>query len=295
MLYRFLLSLGGLAVSAYCGLCLYLYAYQTRFIFKPSRDLEQTPEALQLDYEDIWLPVGAAGEIHGWWLPALTSAPQGRNRVLLYLHGNSHNIGGNLANAQRFQRLGFSVFLFDYRGYGLSPGPFPSEQQVYEDAATAWAYLTQTRRIPASEIVIYGHSLGGAIAIDLAVKQPEAAGLIVESSFSSMQAAANADGQYRLIPVNWLLTQRFDSLAKAPRLQMPVLYIHGLEDEMLPATMSQQLYAASPDRKALWLVPQAHHADVGDVAEASYLQVVRDFVADYLEAVPQAVGAAEGR
>ncbi|MEO1401316.1 MAG: alpha/beta hydrolase [Cyanobacteria bacterium J06635_1] len=268
------LVLGGGASSLYLGTCVFLYAYQPRLIFKPEPTLDFTPQDLQLDYEEIWLTVGQA-KLHGWWLPSEASS-----RVLLYLHGNGENISANLNHAHRYQQMGFSVLLFDYRGYGLSSGPFPLEKRVYEDAATAWQYLTTQRQIAPENIWIYGHSLGGAIAVDLAVKHPEAAGLIVESSFSAMRQAVDATDQYRWIPVDLILTQRFDSVAKLPNLKMPVLFIHGLEDDTIPATMSQDLYAAAPTPKTLWLVPGANHSDVATVAGEDYFNQVKAFLKD---------------
>ncbi|NEP16283.1 MAG: alpha/beta hydrolase [Leptolyngbya sp. SIO4C1] len=270
-----MLLLGGGVASLYLSVCLFLYVYQPRLIFKPDLNLGISPADLQLEYEEIWLPAGRS-QLHGWWLPTPES-----DRVLLYLHGNGENISANLEHARRYQQMGFSVLLFDYRGYGRSQGPFPSEQRVYEDAALGWNYLTQQRQIDPQNIWIFGHSLGGAIAIDLAVKHPEAAGLIVESSFSSMQAAVASTGQYGWIPVNLILHQRFDSLTKVAQLQLPVFYIHGLADETLPAYMSQDLYAASPEPKALWLVPNADHNDVASTAGEQYFQQVQAFIADH--------------
>ncbi|MEO0456083.1 MAG: alpha/beta hydrolase [Cyanobacteria bacterium P01_A01_bin.114] len=270
--------LGGGVVSLYLGICIFLYAYQTRIIFKPEPTVDFSPQDLQLDYEEIWLTVGQA-QLHGWWLPSSASS-----RVLLYLHGNGENIAANLNHAHRYQQMGFSVLLFDYRGYGRSDGPFPSEQRVYEDAAVAWQYLTTQRQVAPSDIWIYGHSLGGAIAVDLAVKHPEAAGLVVESSLSSMHQAVNATGQYDWIPVNLILTQRFNSVAKLSSLQMPVLFIHGLEDDILPSDMSQLLYAAAPTPKTLWLVPGAGHNNVAEVAGEEYFRQVEAFFEDSLQA-----------
>jgi alpha-beta hydrolase superfamily lysophospholipase len=119
--------------------------------------------------------------IHVWWIAAQPDA-----KVLLYLHGNGINMGAAVANAHQFHQLGFSVLLIDYRGYGRSEGSFPTETRVYQDAVTAWDYLVKQRQIQPSQIFLFGHSLGGAIAIDLAVQHPDAAGLIVESSFTSM-------------------------------------------------------------------------------------------------------------
>lgn len=273
-----LLSLGLIAGSSYLGLCTFLYFYQTRLIFRPEAQLTIRPEILNIQYKEVWIPTTSSAKLHGWWLPRSKSHGKDADRVLLYLHGNAQNIGGNLENAYRYQQMGFSVLLFDYRGYGLSDGPFPSESQVYEDAAAAWAYLTQTKQIPATSIWLFGHSLGGAVAIDLAQKHPDIAGLIIESSFSSMGETIKSTGQYNMVPVDLLLTQQFKSVEKVPHLTMPVLYIHGLEDSLVPADMSQVLYDASPEPKSLWFVPDADHDNVGSIAGVQYFEMVKSFI-----------------
>lgn len=266
------------AAIAYFGFCLFLFVQQTRLIFFPSKEITKTPKVLHLPYEDVWLPVKLPSRkvelIHGWWIKAKQSP---NSKVLLYLHGNGLNISANIAHASRFQQLGFSVLMIDYRGYGLSEGSFPSEAQVYQDTITAWNYLVQQRQIPPSRIFIYGHSLGGAIAIDLAVKRPEAAGLIVESSFTSISEIVAYRKLFSMFPVNLILTQRFESIKKLHRLKMPVLFIHGTEDTTVPYFMSQQLYAAAPEPKKLILVPGAEHNDLADVAGAKYLQWIDTF------------------
>lgn len=270
------LSIFGVTVASfYLGFCFFLYFYQSRLIFHPKSLIKLTPEEVALEYEDIWLPIASGGRIHGWWLPGADPT-----RTLLYLHGNGGNISDNLEHARRFQQMGFSVFLFDYRGYGLSDGPFPNESRVYEDATAAWDYLTQAREIQPADIYLYGHSLGGAIAIELASHQPQAAALIVQGSFTSMQAAAKAVGRYQLIPIRLLLTQRFDSLSKVEDLNMPLLFIHGLADDDVPARMSRQLYEASPQPKQLWLVPMAGHTDLARIAGQTYFDRVQDFLAE---------------
>ncbi|MBD2461720.1 alpha/beta hydrolase [Oscillatoria sp. FACHB-1407] len=271
------LSVVGLLLVAYGGICLYLYFRQTRFIFFPSPYIETTPDEFGMAYEDVWLSVGNGNppaQLHSWWIPAQSTS----RGVVLYLHGNGANIGANVAQAERFHRLGLSVLLIDYRGYGKSTGGFPSEVKVYEDAAIAWNYLTQERQIPPQQILLYGHSLGGAIATQLAIQQPDAAGLIVQCSFTSIREMTNRMPPYRLLPIDLVLTQRFDSIHKVPRLQMPVLFIHGIADTEVPADMSQSLFDAAPEPKRLWLVPGAGHNNVGDTAGAEYLRVVEQFV-----------------
>lgn len=266
------------AAIAYFGFCLFLFVQQTRFVFFPTQEITKTPKVFNLPYEDVWLPVkvssGKVELIHGWWIKAKQSP---NSKVLLYLHGNGLNISANIAHASRFHQLGFSVLMIDYRGYGRSEGSFPSETQVYQDTIIAWNYLVQQRQIPPSHIFIYGHSLGGAIAIDLAVKRPEAAGLIVESSFTSIREMVAHRNLFPMFPVNLILTQRFESIKKLPRLKMPVLFIHGTEDTTVPYFMSQELYAVTPEPKKLILVPGAEHNDLADVAGVKYLQWVDAF------------------
>ncbi|MBD0340723.1 MAG: alpha/beta fold hydrolase, partial [Microcoleus sp. Co-bin12] len=203
----------------------------------------------------------------------------GLRGVVLYLHGNGSNVGANVEHANRFHRLGLSVFTIDYRGYGKSQGDFPSESQVYEDAQVAWDYLVQQRGVKPHQIYIYGHSLGGAIAIDLAVRHPEAAGLIVEGSFTSTRAMVDFQkGLFWLFPIDWLLTQRFDSLSKVDRLQMPVLFIHGTADNVVPVEMSKKLFDAAPEPKQLYIVPDGGHNNVAQIGGAEYLQIVSQFL-----------------
>jgi pimeloyl-ACP methyl ester carboxylesterase len=289
-----LLTVGGVLTVAYTSACLYLLLQQNRFIFFPSPVIEKTPAFLELDYEDVWLPVSAgAGKvehIHGWWIPAASpkipdnslefrGGIEGAAGVVLHLHGNGVNMGANVNQAHRFHTLGLDVLMIDYRGYGRSQGSFPSEAQVYEDAETAWNYLVLKRGINPGGIFIYGHSLGGAIGLELAQRHPEAAGLIVESSFTSMREMVNClHGYFRIFPVNWLLKQRFDSISKVKSLQMPVLFIHGTADDMVPASMSQVLFSAAPEPKQLFLVSGAGHNDVAKVAGAEYLQTVGRFL-----------------
>ncbi|WP_017719915.1 alpha/beta hydrolase [Kamptonema formosum] len=282
LLWKLLLAIGGVLTVAYICACYYLLRQQTRFIFFPSPALEKTPAFLDLDYEDVWLPVPASAgkveHIHGWWVPAASpnSGPAG---VVLYLHGNGINMGANVNHAHRFHQLGFDVLMIDYRGYGCSQGRFPSEAQVYEDAATAWNYLVLKRGMNPGEIFIYGHSLGGAIGLELAVRHPEAAGLIVESSFTSMRDMVSClHGYFRIFPVNLLLKERFDSICKVKSLQMPVLFIHGTADCTVPASMSKILFSAAPEPKQLFFVSGAGHNDVATVAGAQYLQTVGRFL-----------------
>jgi fermentation-respiration switch protein FrsA (DUF1100 family) len=183
-----------------------------------------------------------------------------------------------LARVTAFRQLGFSVLVFDYRGYGLSQGAFPNELQVYEDSQAAWNYLRYVRQIPPEQIIIYGESLGGAIALDLAVKQPEAGGLIMQSSFTSMVEAIRHRGFFQIFPIQMLLTERFDSLSKLRSLRIPVLFLHGTADSVVPSEMSQRLYAAAAEPKQLFLISGADHVRIYQPGQQSYLKAIQRFI-----------------
>jgi uncharacterized protein len=275
---KILAAIGVTTVSIYGLSCFGLWFAQSRFIFKPIRPVTTTPaEAYKLTYQDVYLPVklenGNTENIHGWWIPSDRKDAQ----VLLYLHGTGKNIQANLEHSNRLHKLGFSILLIDYRGYGRSDGDFPSEAGIYLDAQTAWNYLTQQQKINPKQIVIYGHSLGGAIAIDLAQKHPDAAGLIVESSFSSMRDMVYLDPKFSIFPIDILLNQKFDSIHKVADLKMPVLYIHGTADEVIPFNMSQKLFDATLASKQLVFIPNGKHNTNATVGGEMYLQTVRNF------------------
>lgn len=271
VLTKVFLSLCGVLAIICLGLFLFLRFWQTRLIFFPSPVIAAIPADVKLSYEEVWLPV-ATGKIQCWWIPSAKA----EDPVLLYLHGNSSNIGDTVGRALQFHHLA-SVLLIDYRGYGRSSGTFPSEASVYEDAEAAWIYLTKTRQIAPKEIVSYGHSLGGAIAIQLAVQHPEMAGVIVEGTFTSVRAMLDYLIPYQF-PMDWIVTQRFDSLAKVRSLQTPILFIHGTADQTVPAQMSRDLFAAAPEPKQLLLVPNAGHNNTPSLVGTQYLQVIQDFL-----------------
>jgi uncharacterized protein len=274
-IFKVLSILLALLLTLYAGACIFLYVRQAHFIFVPERAIKTTPADFQLKYQDVYIPVtnqrGETEKIHGWWMPH----PNQEGKPLLYLHGNGITVGENAEHANRLYKLGFSVLLIDYRGFGRSEGGFPSESQVYEDAEAAWNYLAKQQK---QKIFIYGHSLGGAVAVDLAMRHPEAAGLMVESSFTSILELTERYSWTKFFPMPLILTQRFDSLAKVKNLKVPVLFIHGTADQTIPFQMSQRLFAAAAAPKQLELVPKADHGNDAIVAGPRYLEVVRNFV-----------------
>lgn len=275
-------SFAGLLLLGYAGACGYLWAMQARLIFRPRAEIQQTPADVGLRYEDVFLPVAATrgeGKLHAWWIPH----HEGNGRTLLYLHGAALNIGANSDHARRFHGLGFSVFLISYRGFGRSSGEFPSEASVYEDAEAAWRYLTATRGVDPRRILIYGHSLGAAVAINLATRLPEAGGIVAEAAFTSMRDMAGLRASYRFFPIDWILSQKFDSASKVSRIRAPILFLHGTADRLVPYRMSQELYDRAPTPKRLVLIEGGGHNTSGRVGGSLYLDAISSFVNHYLE------------
>lgn len=216
--------------------------------------------------------------IHAWWWPAKRAdAP-----TILYLHGVRWNLTGQLFRIQQLHNQGYAVLAIDYRGFGKSRGNLPSEATVYEDARVAWERLTQLQPNP-SKRLIYGHSLGGAVAVELAAQLAQQAqqhhrpvparGLILESTFTSLGDVATAVSNTSL-PVRWLLSQKFDSLDKIADIGMPLLLVHGLNDRFVPPRFSKQLFEAAQQPKALLLVPGATHNNSMSLGGQRYRQAI---------------------
>lgn len=215
----------------------------------------------------------AGQNIHAWWYPAASkNAP-----AILYLHGVRWNLTGQLFRIEQLHALGFSVLAIDYRGFGKSHGDLPSETTVYEDARIAWERFQVLQPDPQKRL-IYGHSLGGAVAIDLAAELGQQSpvpvrGLVIESTFTSLADVATAVANTSL-PVRWLLSQKFDSIDKIADIRMPLLVVHGLDDRYVPPRFSQQLFAAAQEPKRLLLVPGASHNNSMSLAGRTYRQAL---------------------
>lgn len=271
---RVVLASAAAVLVAYAAAAAYLWTHQRTLIFLPAREVLRTPGDVGLRYEEVRIPVpGSDGAfLHGWWIPSGDPAA----RTVLYLHGNDLNIGASVEPIARLCGLGLSVLVVDYRGYGKSSDGPPNEARVYEDAGAAWRYLIREKQLAPGRTFIYGHSLGGAIALDLASSHPEVAGVIVESAFTSMRDVAAID--YWMFPVDWMLDERFDAIEKARKLRTPVLYIHGTADREVPYAMSERLYEATNAPKRLLLVPGGGHEDSSAVGGEAYANAVRAFV-----------------
>lgn len=293
---KLILTLLGFSVIFYTSFSLYLFLQQRHLIFRPKPELEILPNSadFNLPYQKVRIPItnNKNEYLDGWWFDEPRS-PEKINlipnepvnilsspKTILYFCGAGGNKGyyNYLAKIEAMRQLGFSLLVVDYRGFGESKGKLPNELQLYQDSQTAWNYLVKERRIPPKDIIIYGESLGGAVAIDLAVKHPQAGGLIVQSSFTSMAETVKQQNWLRIFPIDLLLTQRFNSIAKVKKLQVPVLFIHGTADDVVPLYMSHQLYNSAPEPKQLFTVPQAGHFRIYKPGNSSYLRAIKRFM-----------------
>ena len=273
MLQKLSLSILGILTTLYLTCCLLVRYGQNRLIFVPDSYIKSTPQKYSLEYQDVWIDVGE-DKIHGW---SIASARQNAP-TLLYFHGNGSNNGDLVEVAAIFHSLGVSVLLIDYRGYGKSSPVFPNEARVYQDAEAAWQYLTNEREIEPQNIFVYGHSLGGAIAIDLATRHPDMAGAIVEGTFTSMRNMAGFIAWLRIFPLDWLVTQHFDSISKIKSLQTPLLILHGSADDIIPVAMAKELFATASQPKQLVIIPQANHNDLPEFGDRQYLSALQQFI-----------------
>ncbi len=258
--------------------CAKLEQTERELVFRIEPGTARWFSGLPAGVEDVQLqsPALAADEsLHAWWWPA----PRKDAPALLYLHGSRWNLTGQLFRIEQLHAMGFSVLAVDYRGFGQSRGPLPSERSVYQDALIAWEHLARLQP-EASKRFIYGHSLGGAVAVNLAheladdKQSPQAAGLIVESSFTNLGDVATAVSNTSL-PVRWLLSQEFDSLSKIGAVGVPVLIAHGRDDRYVPARFSEALFDAAREPKQLLLIDGANHNNRLRMAANSYRQALQ--------------------
>lgn len=271
-LLRVLSSLLGGAFAVYVGFGLYLYAFQARQIYfpeRPSHPVQATPADVGLAYEPLKLHTADGETLDAWFIPA----PDAR-RTLLYVHGNGGNIGHRFDPIGVFHRLGLNVLIFDYRGYGASTGS-PDEAGTYADALAAWTYLVQRRHIPPDEIVLFGESLGGAVAAWLAERHAPAA-LIIYASFTSVQDMAQQ--LYPLLPARLLVRYRYDTRDSLARLACPVLIMHSPDDEIIPFSHGQALFRAAHGPKR-FLELRGGHNDALLVSREDYARGVAEFLA----------------
>ena len=249
-----------------------LYFLQSKLIYYPTREIEVTPAAAGLAYEQVALRAADAVLLGAWFVPA-----EDARGTVLFCHGNAGNISHRLDSIRIFHDLGLSVLIFDYRGYGTSEGK-PSEQGTYLDAEAAWAYLTEARRVGPSRIIVFGRSLGGAVAARLAADKAPA-GLIVESAFTSIPGLGRE--LYWFLPVRWICRFRYATAEYVRKINCPILVVHGREDEIIPFRHGERIFEAARRPKRFLAISGGHNDGFlvsRDVYQAGLEQFLRDVV-----------------
>lgn len=214
-----------IAAAIYAALVCLVYVFQDRLVFFPDRRLIASPREAGMEYEDLFFRAEDGTELHGWFVSSTI-----QRGVVLHCHGNGGNISHRIDFLRTFARLGLSTLLFDYRGYGRSRGA-PSERGTHLDALAAWRLLTQEKKIPPGDIVLYGESLGGAVAARLARENTPGA-LVLHSAFTSLPDIASE--VYPFLPARFLVRSEFNTLSHVTEVKCPILVIHSRDDEIVP-------------------------------------------------------------
>ncbi|VTR97615.1 alpha/beta hydrolase [Tuwongella immobilis] len=262
----------GLFVLGYLGIVIMLLSLENRLVFvvTPASEAWEPKPSEQL--QDVWIAMPDGGQIHAWWNPP----PAGKRETLLICHGNSGNVSFRGQTMLRFgQELQRGVLLFDYPGYGQSPGE-PNEANCYDSATAAFDWLVTQQGIPAEAVTLYGESLGGGVAVEVATRRAHHA-LVLMKTFTNLPDAAKA--RYPFVPTHWLMRNRFDSLAKIPTLHQPVLVVGATDDRIVPFRLSERLFAAANEPKQLIPLPGDDH---NDPLPPDFLPKLRAF----LDAIP---------
>jgi fermentation-respiration switch protein FrsA (DUF1100 family) len=276
---RTLATLTATIAACYALLTVMLYFLQERMVFLariPGRTLEATPHDAGFDYDDVTVTTDDGVSLHGWYVPA--ADPRG---TVLFLHGNAGNISHRLDSIAIFRELALDTFIIDYRGYGQSEGK-TSEEGTYRDAEAAWQYLVGERGANPGKIIIFGRSIGGAVAAWLASRH-QAAALVVESSFTS--AVDVASRIYPFMPVRLITRLKYPVSNYVANARSPVLVVHSRDDEILPYAMGQSLYEAAPPPKA-FLELRGGHNDAFILSRSRYRDELGRFIAGHLPQVP---------
>ncbi len=247
---RMLLTLLIMLAVAYLGVVLLVYFGQPRLVYFPEKPLSLTPGAIGLDYTSVNIATSDGETLHGWWM----SVPNAKGTVLFF-HGNAGNISHRINYLAMFKRLGYNTLLFDYRGYGQSSG-VPSESGTYLDAQAAWRYLTEIRSIAPARIVVFGESLGGAVATWLAAQEKPGL-LALASTFTSVPDLAAK--LYPFLPVRWISRFDYDTRKSLQSVTCPVFIAHSPQDEIIPFEHGQQLFQAAPEPKQFLTLEGGHN------------------------------------
>ncbi|UCD14872.1 MAG: alpha/beta hydrolase [Candidatus Omnitrophota bacterium] len=247
----------------------YVKCIEDSRIFFPVREIGATPAVLNIEFEDVYINTADNVKINGWFIPK-----SGAQYTVLFFHGNGGNIADRLDKIRMFYDMGLNLFIIDYRGYGKSSGRV-SEKGFYIDAQAAYGYLVNTRRIMPDYIVLYGESLGAAVAIDLASNSQPAA-LIAEGAFGSIKEVGRAVHPFLSL---FLIFDKFNSLAKVEGIGAPKLFIHSATDEIVPFSLGKKLYNRAVSPKQFVEITGGHNGAFLESQE-KYVGSIKKFISN---------------
>ncbi len=243
---------------------------EEKLIFYPDDRIDETPRDIGLAYDDIFFTTGDGVRLNGWFVPY-----RGAQTTLLWFHGNAGNISHRLENIKLFHdKVGVNLFIFDYRGYGRSEGRV-SEEGTYLDGKAALKYLRTRENVDPKRMVLFGRSLGAAVAADLATRE-ECLVLILETTFASIREMARA--AFPFLPIGFLLRTRYDVVEKIKRIKAPLLVLHGDRDDVIPFAQGKKVFEAAPEPKEFYTIRGAHHNDTYIVGGDAYFAALKEFI-----------------
>ena len=245
----------------------------SRFLFSADKEVISNPAEQGLDYNEVWFDTKDEIPIHGWSIPGHADMP-----LIIFFHGNAANISHFVDILRYFNEMGFSTFIFDYRGFGKSQGQVIREEDLYVDGRSAIDYLRNKGWQP-SQMIFYGHSMGAAVSLQMGLETPPAA-VVLESPFTSMSDIAwhTAPITYALIGW-WAIDAEFDNFNKIRELSAPLVIFQGCKDKIVPPIMAQRLYEHAREPKAIYFIPKAGHSnlfqDGGEKYKNAWIDLVR--------------------
>jgi uncharacterized protein len=267
-----LISTAVLSAALLAG-CAALHEKQGQWIFSPTDRTWGNTVELASGMDEAWVTFDSKETGKPAKLHVLINGNDAKKPVLLYLHGARWNVVGSAWRIERMHELGFNVIALDYRGFGKSDANAPSEDKAYEDARAAWEWIAQN--YPNQPRYIFGHSLGGAIAIDLAARVSDEKGTIVEGTFTSIPDVFSTL-KWGWLPVGWLISQHFDSEKKVANVGSPLLIVHGSEDRLIAPALGRRLYDAAQEPKRFVLVEGGSHHNTNGLGQTQYRAALKE-------------------
>ncbi|MDP7147268.1 MAG: alpha/beta hydrolase [Nitrospinaceae bacterium] len=266
-----ILQMAGMIVLFLALYGVFLVSCERRIIYHPHKYPEGNwnSSSSSVSREDVHFTASDGVRLHGWYIPSA-----GAKATLLWFHGNAGNITHRLGNIEMLKPLNLNIFIFDYRGYGKSEGE-PDEKGIYSDSQAAYDWLVKVKNILPGEIILFGRSLGGICAVEVASGNP-AAGLILESVFPS--AGKMAEKIFPVLPLGGAIKSRFDAISKVPDLKLPKLFIHGTQDEIVPYKLGRELFSVAADPKEFYDIQGAGHNDTFLIGGAGYFNALGQFI-----------------